>query len=1125
MENNVTAEKADHGAPAAAEEKPPVQEALFHVRIIVPGPKFHVSNYNKYARRWSFPLYVGEGYDEREETAGEESKARVEKKKVERPKGTKRKGAAKGKTGEVAAQPSKDKKAQGRASGNTNKRKRSAIEAVAPDGVEQGDIDGPPKAKRVRFAKSQSKAARRPDSHQTQEKSSTPLAPTEEAQKQTLASEAVGNKENLSGELSSCNAGKDEVSSAKGPGDFGEVNLKFFMMVEDSLCAAKTPQALLIPELLRRIFELSTDLANRSNALVCKGWCEEALSVLWSDVEARRLFGLLAPMKLTDSEWSFSRDIEEGNWDRFDVYAWRVRTLRFSCTRFRQSVFSEIALGRRRVDFLPNLAALYKPPSDTSVFPLFAHASVRTLEVHLEFGGRNVGLLASRMRNIERFTCVIPHDPSWSSILSAIRHLTSLKELTISSGCLDLDTFHTLASLSYLRSVKTYKLAAETSATTKGSKVFPPSPFPSLTDLDVHIDFPTAIEWLPIASHARSLRSLRIQSSSNESGADYLQLTNLIGSTCSGLETLELARAGVGSLENAIPADKRCGLETLTNLKALHLRAFDAPSTPELERLLEPLPKLESLSISGGLRKTPLYHLAHIARHCKHLSDLELDIDTTPRPVRAPPAPFAFLQKLHVGSAGMADWELVHVGHFLSRVLPVNCAIAHASGLPPDDVSRWAEVRKWVPVLIQSRMEEKGRSTAWDYEVGRPKGLRKKVSFSRSITEDAWDRFDRYSSKVRSLRFTQRYDPSVFREIQRGRRRSDFLPNLLRLHDAPPIPLFAYPRIRCLILNEEVLTFDETISWFPLIESGMPYMEQLEIEPQVGVLDVAQIPTFTSALRRVRTLRELVAPVGFLNDNNFHYLASMSDLRAINTHASELREEADHLTIRALSKLCDDPFPSLEEFGVRMYFNTAMVFLPVISGSRMLRVLKIASDLVESFDNYMILLNVIALHCPGLEVLDISGRFSHSSTIADSAFIEPNRQLEHALQSLQRLESLALRNFGLRRIFPLQDLPLFAHHLKALKHLNLDVDLSLTADAGIAGRCAFQSLESLCFGHSSGHIAPPTEIAYFLSRILPPNCKIHCDTIEQSALKTFEVLRTWVPILIRARMEERGVAA
>ncbi len=81
-------------------------------------------------------------------------------------------------------------------------------------------------------------------------------------------------------------------------------------MQEDSPCAMKTRQALLIPELLRRIFELSTDWANRSNALVCKVWCEEALSVLWSDVEAPQLFGLLAPMKLEGSEVSKDLDRE-----------------------------------------------------------------------------------------------------------------------------------------------------------------------------------------------------------------------------------------------------------------------------------------------------------------------------------------------------------------------------------------------------------------------------------------------------------------------------------------------------------------------------------------------------------------------------------------------------------------------------------------------------------------------------------------------------------------------------------------------------------------------------------------------------------------------------------------------
>ncbi|KAJ8694632.1 hypothetical protein PTI98_007290 [Pleurotus ostreatus] len=156
-------------------------------------------------------------------------------------------------------------------------------------------------------------------------------------------------------------------------------------------------------------------------------------------------------------------------------------------------------------------------------------------------------------------------------------------------------------------------------------------------------------------------------------------------------------------------------------LKSLRLSVFDARSPLELERMLEPLAKLETLSITGGYHKTPLYHLALISRHCKKLTELELDIDTTPRPVKTSPDPFNAIQTLHVGSAPMSDWELVHVGHFLSRVLPLRCTIASASSLTPDDLNRWAEVKKWVPVLIHSRLEGKGQSMAWDYEAGRPK--------------------------------------------------------------------------------------------------------------------------------------------------------------------------------------------------------------------------------------------------------------------------------------------------------------------------------------------------------------------------------------------------------------------
>lgn len=64
---------------------------------------------------------------------------------------------------------------------------------------------------------------------------------------------------------------------------------------------AEAPQVLLIPELLRRIFEFSPAKSNVSHACVCKNWSEEALSVLWSNMEAYPLFALLVPMTVGSS--------------------------------------------------------------------------------------------------------------------------------------------------------------------------------------------------------------------------------------------------------------------------------------------------------------------------------------------------------------------------------------------------------------------------------------------------------------------------------------------------------------------------------------------------------------------------------------------------------------------------------------------------------------------------------------------------------------------------------------------------------------------------------------------------------------------------------------------------------
>lgn len=56
---------------------------------------------------------------------------------------------------------------------------------------------------------------------------------------------------------------------------------------------------LVIPELLRQIFECSTRRDNCSNILVSKVWFDEAITVLWRRVDSLRpLLNLLGPMKL-----------------------------------------------------------------------------------------------------------------------------------------------------------------------------------------------------------------------------------------------------------------------------------------------------------------------------------------------------------------------------------------------------------------------------------------------------------------------------------------------------------------------------------------------------------------------------------------------------------------------------------------------------------------------------------------------------------------------------------------------------------------------------------------------------------------------------------------------------------
>ncbi|KAG9223582.1 hypothetical protein CCMSSC00406_0009682 [Pleurotus cornucopiae] len=111
------------------------------------------------------------------------------------------------------------------------------------------------------------------------------------------------------------------------------------------------------------------------------------------------------------------------------------------------------------------------------------------------------------------------------------------------------------------------------------------------------------------------------------------------------------------------------------------------------------------------------------------------------------------------------------------------------------------------------------------------------------------------------------------------------------------------------------------------------------------------------------------------------------------------------------------------------------------------------------------------------------------------------------------------KDFGVQGSVPLRDLP-HSSQSRTLKVLHLDLDSELTSDDVIP--CHFPALKRLHFGPSSTPIFQPIEVANLLSRILPPHCEISLDQSAEIDCEKFKQVQTWLPILIKARMEGRA---
>ncbi|KAF4591290.1 hypothetical protein EYR40_009893 [Pleurotus pulmonarius] len=152
---------------------------------------------------------------------------------------------------------------------------------------------------------------------------------------------------------------------------------------------AAASQVLTTPELIRFVCEYCSSRENYDNALVSKTWSNEALSVLWRDLESLDpLLKLLAPLKVVeDDHYAFKRHIRASDWETFQKYSWRVHSLRDHFDPgFGFSTFLDIAMSSRpSTALLPNLRQLSYHDDEPSFrfIPLLIPTSLNYLQLHL----------------------------------------------------------------------------------------------------------------------------------------------------------------------------------------------------------------------------------------------------------------------------------------------------------------------------------------------------------------------------------------------------------------------------------------------------------------------------------------------------------------------------------------------------------------------------------------------------------------------------------------------------------------------------------------------------------------------------------------------------------------------
>ncbi|KAJ8494808.1 hypothetical protein ONZ45_g13107 [Pleurotus djamor] len=327
-----------------------------------------------------------------------------------------------------------------------------------------------------------------------------------------------------------------------------------------------TARVLPTPELLSEIFQFSDRQSNASNLLVNKAWSREVINVEWREVDGWScLVALLAPLELDSDLTDFGSPpvTAAPNDERFNYYASKVRSLSLDQLYFVLFfVQDQIMQIKDHGNFVSNVKRLSCFPADSIALKLFVNPGLTSLTLgelevtwsYTVFRDSVLPVLKEVSSSLVALKLLgdlepedvdddsdddsdIDDDRSNSALLaSALRSLTTLKSLHLSSEMLSPTVSKTVSSLPNLESlicpaVPLLDRHEDREQSCALSTSLKHTSFPSLRSLSLRITFIRAIASFEGWGKSDTLTSLEITSEVFESPERFGNLAAIISDT------------------------------------------------------------------------------------------------------------------------------------------------------------------------------------------------------------------------------------------------------------------------------------------------------------------------------------------------------------------------------------------------------------------------------------------------------------------------------------------------------------------------------------------------------------------------------------------------------------------